>query len=332
MSGQQHKLGENTCMGISHYIKEIGRGKEGARHLNTDQARDLMQLILSGQVSDLEIGAFCIAMRIKGETPHEMIGFLEAIESNMNKVRPTPTTAAPKISKPVIVIPSYNGARKLPLFTPLLAGALAKLGFPVIVHGHPTEDKRVTTQRVFELLGWPSVTNSTALHESGLKEGQVLYVSMAYLSAKVCELLDVRKTIGLRNSSHSLVKIINPVESGWPVLQLSSYTHPEYLASMSQTFELLKKNVLFFRGTEGEAVADPRRTPKMTGFVNGRAETLIEQVQGTVELSHNYPDSTDPDEVVIYTQKVLAGELEMPLSIQSQIHAIEQLSLRISAL
>ena len=75
MSGQQHKLGENTRMGISHYIKEIGRGKEGARHLNTDQARDLMQLILSGQVSDLEIGAFCIAMRIKGETPHEMIGF-----------------------------------------------------------------------------------------------------------------------------------------------------------------------------------------------------------------------------------------------------------------
>ncbi len=314
-------------MGISHYIKEIGRGKEGARHLNTDQARHLMELILSGQVSDLEIGAFCIAMRIKGETPQEMIGFLEAIESSMNKVRP-----APKVAKAVIVIPSYNGARKLPLFTPLLAGALAKLGFPVLVHGHPTEDKRVSSKEVFELLGWSCVSNSPSLSETSLKEGHVLYVSMEHLSTKVCELLDVRKTIGLRNSSHSLVKILNPIEHGWPVLQLSSYTHPEYLDSMSQTFELLKKNVLFFRGTEGEAVADPRRTPKMTGFVNGKAETLIEQVQGSVELSHNYPDSTAPEEAVVYTQKVLAGELEMPLSIQSQINAIEQLSLRISAL
>jgi len=53
-------------MSISHYIKEIGRGKEGARHLNTEQACDLMGRILGGQVSDLELGAFCIAMRIKG--------------------------------------------------------------------------------------------------------------------------------------------------------------------------------------------------------------------------------------------------------------------------
>ena len=29
-------------MGISAYIKEIGRGKEGARSLKLDQARDLM--------------------------------------------------------------------------------------------------------------------------------------------------------------------------------------------------------------------------------------------------------------------------------------------------
>ena len=317
-------------MGISHYIKEIGRGKEGARHLNTDQARDLMQCILSGQVSDLEIGAFCIAMRIKGETPQEMIGFLEAIESSMNKVRPTPTAVRSKSAKPVIVIPSYNGARKLPLFTPLLAGTLAKLGFPVLVHGHPTEDKRVTTKEVFELLGWPSIIDPMSLNESHLKEGQVLFVPMEHLSAKVCELLDVRKSIGLRNSSHSLVKILNPIENGWPVLQLSNYTHPEYLSSMSQTFELLKKNVLFFRGTEGEAVADPRRTPKMTGFVNGRAETLIEQVQGSLELSNNYPDTTDPEEAVAYTQKVMAGELDMPLSIQTQIDAIEQLSIKIS--
>ena len=63
-------------MGIAAYIKVIGRGKEGARPLTPEQAHDLMSQVLDGAVSDLEIGAFCLAMRIKGETPDELIGFL----------------------------------------------------------------------------------------------------------------------------------------------------------------------------------------------------------------------------------------------------------------
>ena len=62
-------------MGISHYIKEIGRGKDGARALSREQAADLLGQVLDGTVTDLEIGAFCLAMRIKGETPEEMAGF-----------------------------------------------------------------------------------------------------------------------------------------------------------------------------------------------------------------------------------------------------------------
>ena len=55
-------------MSIAAYIKEIGRGKDGARSLDREQADDLMSQVLDGRVSDLEIGAFAIAMRIKGET------------------------------------------------------------------------------------------------------------------------------------------------------------------------------------------------------------------------------------------------------------------------
>ena len=65
-------------MGISAYIKEIGRGKDGARSLSREQAADLMGQLLDGHISDLEIGAFCLAMRIKGETPAEMAGFIDA--------------------------------------------------------------------------------------------------------------------------------------------------------------------------------------------------------------------------------------------------------------
>jgi len=53
-------------MGIGHYLKEIGRGKDGARSLTREQAADLLGQVLDAQVTDLEVGAFCLAMRIKG--------------------------------------------------------------------------------------------------------------------------------------------------------------------------------------------------------------------------------------------------------------------------
>ena len=65
-------------MGISQYIKEIGRGPRGAKPLTREQATDLFGQVLDGTVTDLEIGAFCLAMRIKGETADEMCGFLDA--------------------------------------------------------------------------------------------------------------------------------------------------------------------------------------------------------------------------------------------------------------
>ena len=64
-------------MSISHFIKEIGRGKQGARDLTREQAAQLMGQILDAKVEDLQLGAFCIAMRVKGETAQEMAGFLE---------------------------------------------------------------------------------------------------------------------------------------------------------------------------------------------------------------------------------------------------------------
>ena len=68
-------------MGIAQYIKEIGRGHEGARPLGIDAAADLMGQVLDGRVTDLEVGAFALAMRIKGETIDELLGFAQATQA-----------------------------------------------------------------------------------------------------------------------------------------------------------------------------------------------------------------------------------------------------------
>ena len=114
-------------MGISHYIKEIGRGARGAKPLARAQAADLFGQVLDGSITDLEMGAFCLAMRIKGETPEELAGFLDATHARLARF--------PATERPLVVLPSYNGARRLPVLTPLLALLLAREGLPVLVHG-----------------------------------------------------------------------------------------------------------------------------------------------------------------------------------------------------
>ena len=132
-------------MSISSYIKIIGRAAPGAQPLSREQAADLMGQVLDGSCTDLEIGAFCVAMRIKGETPEEMAGFLDAVHARMNRL--------PASDRPVVVLPSYNGARRLPVLTPLLALMLARKGLPVLLHGASTEDGRVTSRDVLAQLG-----------------------------------------------------------------------------------------------------------------------------------------------------------------------------------
>ena len=96
-------------MGISPYIKEIGRGAQGARALSREQATDLLCQLLDGQCSDFEIGAFCVAMRIKGETPEEMAGFLDALDLRLTKL-PRSSRAGVRISLKVAAMDSaYSG-------------------------------------------------------------------------------------------------------------------------------------------------------------------------------------------------------------------------------
>jgi anthranilate phosphoribosyltransferase len=293
-------------MGISHYIKDIGRGKDGARALGREQAADLMGQILDQQVSDLELGAFCIAMRIKGETPEEMAGFLDATHARLNQVRSG--------HAPTVVLPSYNGARKLPVLTPLLALLLARQGVAVVMHGTATEDKRVGSQAVLAELGISASTTSPHV-----KAGEVVFVPTEVLNVGLHKLLAVRRVVGLRNPGHSLVKLMNPCDG--PALVVGSYTHPEYLQSMSATFALTGQHALLLRGTEGESVADARRTPAMDVFKHHQTWRVQEQQEGSLAKMPELP-GTDAVATALYIEHVLQNLLPVPEPMARQVQHI----------
>jgi len=301
-------------MAIGHYIKEIGRGKDGARALGRAQACDLFGQILDGQVSDLELGAFCIAMRIKGETPEEMCGFLDATHARLKPVPVAVAAAGPA----TVVIPSYNGARKLPALTPLLALLLARRKLAVVVHGTATEDQRVSTATVLEALGIALQGNP-----HGVQRGQVAFYPTEMLHGGLHRLLEVRRTLKLRNPAHSLVKLLAPCAG--PQVLVTSYTHPEYAVSMAQVLCQMQSTALLLRGTEGEAVADPRRLPRMQCIVRGSPEATIEHQPGTLA---SLPDLPGPQALATaaYIQDVLDARLPLPEPIALQVEQIVRLA------
>jgi len=246
-------------MSIETYLKQIARGARGARDLERGSANDLFAQVLNRQASDLEIGAFCVAMRLKGESAEELAGFYDAVKSRLPVLR---------VSRPVILLPSYNGARKTPLMTPLLARLLANKGYAVLVHGLHEEARRTGSEAVFTAMRWPVAQDAQSI-ETHLESDGIAYCSLDVLSPELAWLLRVRSTLGLRNSGHVLAKLINPVQTR--SLQIVNYTHPEYPDVLTGFFALHAANAVFMRGHEGEPVPGPRRLPEIAGRINGMA-------------------------------------------------------------
>ena len=298
-------------MGISQYIKEIGRGPRGARPLTRAQAADLFGQVLDGAVTDLETGAFCLAMRIKGETAEEMAGFLDATHARLARL--------PASDRPLIVLPSYNGARKLPVLTTLLALLLAREGLPVLLHGMRTEARRVLASDVLIALDVPALSDPEKIANASVR-----HIHTQHLHAGLARLLAVREVVGLRNPGHSVVKLLNPCAG--PAVVVASYTHPEYLGMLQTTLCALGMTALLSRGLEGEVVTDPRRTPRYDGFVNGVHRVLQEQQPGTATELPGLPTDIGVATTAAYTRRVLAGELPVPPAIAGQVEQILRLA------
>jgi anthranilate phosphoribosyltransferase len=302
-----------TPFPAARFIKEIGRGTKGARSISREDARDLYAAILEGRVSDLELGGLLLAMRIKGESRDELAGFLEAAEASFEPLPAPPGDCAP------VVIPSYNGSRKLPNLTPLLALLLAREGVPVLVHGVSSDPGRVTTAEIMAALGLP-VAASGADVLAAAAQGKPAFMPIETLAPRLAHMLSLRAILGVRNSTHTLVKILQPFAG--PALRLVSYTHPEYLETLAEYFvtaaPAARGDAFLMRGTEGETVANPHRAQQIDWFHGGQRTLLVERDAPNDELAE-LPEGRDAAGTAEWIARALRGEVPVPGPIAAQV-------------
>jgi anthranilate phosphoribosyltransferase len=300
-------------MSIATYLKDIGRGNAGARSLGPEAAEDLMAAVLDGRASELEIGAFAIAMRMKGETADELLGFLAAAHARCLRL---------PAERPVVILPSYNGARRLPNLTPLLAMRLAQEGVDVLVHGPTRDAKRVTTFEVFRDLGLPAVRCESELRSAWARR-EPAFMPIELLCPPLARLLAVRDVIGLRNSGHTIAKILDPV-TGARALRVANHTHPEFGELLAALAARSNADLVLMRGTEGEPVADPRRMPRMEVYVGGQAqaELSVPAHEGVLAELPLLPRTCDAATTALYIQAVMSGEKPAPAPLERQVQLL----------
>ena len=297
----------------ARYIKEIGRGKHGARSMTRVDAQALYGAMLAGRVSDLEMGGILLAMRIKGESVDEIAGFLDAAQASFAPLAAPPGPYAP------VVVPSYNGARKMANLTALLALLLAREGVPVLVHGVASDPGRITTAEVFQALGL-APARSHAEAEADLACGRPCFITIDDLAPQMAHLLSLRRILGVRNSTHTLVKIMQPFAG--PALRLVSYTHPEYLEMLGHYFTTAapqeRGDAFLMRGTEGETVANANKAQQIDWF-HGAERTVLVQKQILVQQMPVLPAERDASTTAEWIQAVLRGDVAVPASIAEQV-------------
>ena len=293
---------------LARYIKDIGRGRKAAGDLAREDAQALFGAMLAGDVPDLQLGAILVALRVKGESLEELAGFAAACEASYAHLQPFSDTAVP------IVIPSYNGARQLPNLVPLLALLLAREGMPALVHGVTDDPGRVTTREVFAALGIaPAISAGEARHQ--LATVGVSFLPVDALAPRIAALLALRRTLGVRNSAHTLVKMLQPFSG--PAVRIVSVTHPDYLVRMREYFTAHDTAALLLRGAEGEAVAHPRREPALEWAYGGKVETWKDEAADP----HTAPDlpDRDPKTTARWIEAVLAEREPVPAAIAHQL-------------
>jgi anthranilate phosphoribosyltransferase len=299
-------------MNFAHYLKEIGRGAEGARHLAFDDACALYGAMLDGGVPDLELGAILLALRVKGESADEIAGFMSALDARVAELRPPFGRPRP------VVLPSYNGSRRMPNLTPLLALLLQRHGIPVLVHGLIEGYGRVTSAQVFRALDiMPCLSLTQA--QSALETHGLAFVPLQVLSGGLADLLALRGRMGVRNSGHSLAKMLDPFK-GEAVLQAAA-THPAFIDLMRESLSARQARALLMRATEGEPFANPKRRPRIEHLHEGAADILFEAEHDSVKALPNLPEEADAAATAAWIRKVLDGQMPLPQPIANQLAA-----------
>jgi anthranilate phosphoribosyltransferase len=281
---------------VQSFIKTVGAGKRRARDLSRAEAREAMLALLATR-DDAQVGAFLLAMRMKGETATELAGFVDAlatVDGGTAQQSSDHDHGLHRRSAGLVVDVDAHGDGRAgrPSLLPAAAVVAGRLGVDVLVRVDAAGFRRAHSvpEVLAALLPAPGV--------------QMLDLGEAYPQLK--RLLDLRPRVGVRTFVNSLVKLWSPRPDA---ARLVGIFHGPYHATMAGALGLLRLRGLVVQAPGGLPEPPPDKPCKMTA-ADSPEQTFSFDPRSIGDPRHagSLPECVDTRAVLELNRAALAGE------------------------
>jgi anthranilate phosphoribosyltransferase len=210
---------------IKPLLRDLGQGPTRGRSLTREEARACLDLILDGRATPAQAGAFLLLQRYKGETPDELLGFVDAV-----RARPTTTPIAPEVEGLLDIGSPYDGRLRHVMVSPAASIVAAACGVPVLLHGEPgiAPKHGLTVGDVLHALGVATDLPASDVERS-IREIGIGYLRQAYFAPDLASIKWLRDEIALRSPLNMVEKMYDPAGAPYHLIGL---THLPYLEKL----------------------------------------------------------------------------------------------------
>lgn len=268
--------------------------------LYEEEATRIMDLLMSGELTDAQIGAFMAGLAAKGETFEELAGAARAMRRR-----------AARVQSPggVVVDTCGTGGDGKNTFniSTTAAFVVAGAGVTVAKHGNRAASSKSGSADVLEALG-VNVTAPPEKVEEALSAVGIGFLFAPLYHGAMKHAAKARKEVGIRSIFNMLGPLTNPAGAGYQVLGVYD---PKLTEMFAEALNLLKaKRAFVVHGHDGLdeiSVCDGTRVSELR---DGRVRTYDlspEQILGRRWPIEDLLGGT-PAENAEIARKVLSGE------------------------
>jgi anthranilate phosphoribosyltransferase len=202
------------------------------------EAREVMAEVLSGNCTDAQVAALLMALRMKGETVEEIVGFAEAIRAAATPLPITPAgaldlsgTGRDALLESALVDTSGTGGDASGTFNISTATAFVTAGAGVRVakHGNRSISSKCGSADVMEALG-VNIQLSPERAAQCLHEVGICFLYAPDLHSSMKQVQKVRRELRLRTMFNLLGPLTNPAHASGQVVGVYALDMVEKLA------------------------------------------------------------------------------------------------------
>jgi anthranilate phosphoribosyltransferase len=227
---------------MQQWLKEVARGKRGSKDLDYQQTKEVANSIINGDATDAQIAAYLIALRLKTESPEELLAFVHAFGDHSEKIESS--------QHPIIDLASpYNGRNTFMGSIPT-AILMAEQGLPVFLHGSDALPPKygIAMKEILARIGVDISQNAASLSKT-ITEAGIAFASTEDFCNSLGKLRKIRKELGVRTLLNTVEKLLNLANA--ESILMGAY-HRTAINKMAPIFKGLPyKNVYVVQGMEG---------------------------------------------------------------------------------